>query len=553
MEERKVNPYKPPRMEGADKHSGLTFKLGKEVTKHVRWFLESRGWTVHEEQDKEDHFEGNGQWNLFWQDKRIDRHKVANARDNQRMNHLSNTKGIVRKDLLALNYMNLRDAYPETFNFHPETYLLTNIQSERFEAFVSAYYAKARKCAELKEQGVEDGSEMNLWISKPCASHRGKGIYVFSDIEELTNNIKASESDKNVNRGSIKTKRKSCMLQKSIVVQEYVQNPMLIKGYKSDIRMYVLVTSVTPFRCYLYSEVIARLSTKKYNLDQIDDVYSHLTNASINKKNKAPLSEEELKILGRGAKWDTKELMGYLDEEGYDTDKVWREIKRLVLCSLLPLVGKVESDPHLYEVLGFDVMLDNNGKPWLIEINRSPAMALSCYPDFAKTHMLTDLFNMLNMEHSILNQEHTGWEEACSTRDPGGWQLLFPFNQQCHQANERLVNATDANPIQYGRVLNARVDIASIPIWSEKSGEEGKLFFGEQEDGDDGRPTPPWRKRPTLDPCTVAAQEFRREVVPLIGIKYPQNPNGNYRKKDKAVEPAQAEDEAMTERNRGNE
>lgn len=100
-----------------------------------------------------------------------------------------------------------------------------------------------------------------MWIVKPQSSSQGKGIFMIDDINEVPIN-------------------------ESLVISRYIDNPLLIGGLKFDIRIYVLVTSFDPLKIYVYNEGLARFASEPYNLETIkSNVFAHLTNYSINKKN----------------------------------------------------------------------------------------------------------------------------------------------------------------------------------------------------------------------------------------------------------------------------
>lgn len=81
--------------------------------------------------------------------------------------------------------------------------------------------------------------EKNMWIVKPACGARGKGIYVTSDIDDIDEG-------------------------KSNVVSRYISNPLLINGFKFDLRIYVWVTSYEPLRIYVYKEGLVRFASEQY-------------------------------------------------------------------------------------------------------------------------------------------------------------------------------------------------------------------------------------------------------------------------------------------------
>ena len=104
--------------------------------------------------------------------------------------------------------------------------------------------------------------KMNYWIMKPAAKSRGRGIEVINDVSTV-------------------------IYGEPMVMQRYLKDPLLLNGFKFDMRIYVLVTSVNPLEVFIYKDGFGRFSTVPYNLDPSDksNKYIHLTNVSINKYN----------------------------------------------------------------------------------------------------------------------------------------------------------------------------------------------------------------------------------------------------------------------------
>ncbi len=72
-------------------------------------------------------------------------------------------------------------------------------------------------------------------------------------------------------------------------MSKYLSKPHLIRGYKYDLRIYVLVTSYEPLKIYLFKEGLVRLATVPYTTSKssLKQRYIHLTNFSVNKNNAA--------------------------------------------------------------------------------------------------------------------------------------------------------------------------------------------------------------------------------------------------------------------------
>jgi tubulin polyglutamylase TTLL6/13 len=178
---------------------------------------------------------------------------------------------------------------------------------------------------------------------------------------------------------------------------------------KFDLRIYVLVSGVDPLRAYIYKEGLCRLSTVKYcppAANNLSNMYMHLTNYAINKMNKnyeKNGSEEE------GHKRSLTFSMKYIDEQGHDSKKVMEDIKQTIVKSLLTVQPQLAhtyrscqpddiENSMCFEVLGFDVFLDEKLKPWILEVNHAPSFVCDTPLDTKiKRGLLVDVFNILNL------------------------------------------------------------------------------------------------------------------------------------------------------------
>lgn len=163
----------------------------------------------------------------------------------------------------------------------------------------------------------------------------------------------------------------------------------MINDLKYDLRVYVIVTSYDPLRVYVYNEGLVRFATEKYTLDPSDlkKKFIHLTNFSVNKKsenfkiNNANGEDEE-----NSSKWSFKTLKAAYAARGISYDFVFAQIKDVIVKTLISvephIVGAMNQCPpgnrnSCFELYGFDVLIDEKLKPWLLEVNVFPSLSSS--------------------------------------------------------------------------------------------------------------------------------------------------------------------------------
>ena len=338
---------------------------------------------------------------------------------------------ICRKSSLYQNYKPMKLKFPKDFNYMPRTYIMPYDKKIVEKKFLN-YTIKTN----------------NLYIVKPKVSSRGRGIHLFD-------NYKNSVKD-------------------DVLISKYISNPHLINGKKYDIRLYVLVTGFSPLKVYVFNEGIARISSELFTLDisKLKNPYIHLTNTSINKKN---LNYKRVTDPSKddGNDWTLTVLKKYIKKKhNIDFDKIIlpkiNDIIVKVFLTVLESADKKDKERYIqpgtiYQIFGFDILLDTKFKPWLLEVNYGPDMnSIDNFDLILKSKVITDLYNIVgiipyrkgeynNIPYDEVYNYENKIEEAVDNsiceldRPRGGYNLLFPLKNNIDYYSKFVPNANEIN------------------------------------------------------------------------------------------------------------
>ena len=224
----------------------------------------------------------------------------------QRINHFPGMSNVARKGRLAQNLDRMRRTFPHEYSFYPRTWVLP-VEWGAFKAEFDA-----------------NGKTTRTFIVKPDNGCQGRGIFLTQDLER----VDAMESQ---------------------VAQLYVQRPLLIEGFKFDLRLYVLVTSVIPLRVYAFKDGLTRFCTEEYVRPSGDNLARrcmHLTNYAVNKGSENFVANDHADRDDLGSKRSLRWLLGWIASErgGQEkADALWRKMGGVItktLVSVMPTLHR---------------------------------------------------------------------------------------------------------------------------------------------------------------------------------------------------------------------
>jgi Tubulin-tyrosine ligase family len=169
-----------------------------------------------------------------------------------------------------------------------------------------------------------------------------------------------------------------------------------------------LVTCYEPMRVYVFQEGLARFASETYTSKiNKNNKFMHLTNYSINKKNENFVQNETPDQDDFGFKWSLSAFCKHLEQVGIDMSLLWSRISDVLLKTIIcgehhVMAAMKKNGTHrtnCFELFGFDILVDSDLKPWLLEVNLSPSLATDSPLDLTiKSTLMSDVFNLVGIK-----------------------------------------------------------------------------------------------------------------------------------------------------------
>ena len=141
------------------------------------------------------------------------------------------------------------------------------------------------------------------------------------------------------------------------IAQKYIENPLIVKNRKFDLRVWVLVTDWNPLTVWYFKKPYVRFPAHDYDPQDIDNNFAHLANNSIAKYGSAQANLHEID----GNMMFVEDLQEYLlnlhCSDIYE-DVVEEKLRQVVINTLESVQDTFEYKRGCFELYGFDIMLD---------------------------------------------------------------------------------------------------------------------------------------------------------------------------------------------------
>mmetsp|Transcript_40472 Transcript_40472/g.101652 ORF Transcript_40472/g.101652 Transcript_40472/m.101652 type:complete len:464 (-) Transcript_40472:53-1444(-) len=300
-------------------------------------------------------------------------------------------------------------------------------------------------------------------IVKPSRTSKGVGIVIACSKDELR---RALLGIPQCLRQAAGGEQDLLRITDDAIIQQYIDPPFLLGGLKFDFRLYVFICpadeqsqSLDEFGpAFLCREGLARFCTKPY--PQTSDCRAgwetaHLTNTSVSKTSATFERATCLDDGSSGSKRKVSSVLECLEKSGsLDVSKFWGSIEALVSTVLRRISAAVyeaavakdtyETPPvpnicgqrcvqvaperfgQAFNLLGFDVILDTRGEPFLLEVNAAPSLAID------------DVVPMEGLSGGACSQRHKGRPRWAVSHGGSDWGQRCRCQDMCSRHTHEL-------------------------------------------------------------------------------------------------------------------
>lgn len=365
---------------------------------------------------------------LVWYDTLKDADYFSNLQPFQIVNRIPEINLICRKAPLVRILQNTMPCFLNFEKFLPQSYILP-LQNGAFLNAVSKHEKK--------------------FIIKPDCGSLGQGITIINKEDNYEPNTVLS------------------------IAQEYIDS-YLLDGFKFDLRVYALVASISPeLQIYVYHDGIARFCSEKADSES---VYGQITNTAVNRQN----NEVDINNCTR----TIQDVFNQLTELGIDTDALWQRIENVCILTIISIQNFMTKSSHnkcpslglprCFQILGFDILIDKDLKPWILEVNYRPSLEYDIEAEKQlKIEMLASAMKIAAPFKFIqpIVEQHVGewndnsWRSLIQHRPElvklvkreqyeaarnSLWNKVFPSKGAINSEFERIISALKVLPVKIG-------------------------------------------------------------------------------------------------------
>ena len=265
---------------------------------------------------------------LVWFDTIKDTDYFSKLLPYQIVNRIPSVNLICRKAPLVRILQNISPCLVDFPQFLPESFILP-VQNAPFLAAVNKHQKK--------------------WIVKPDGGSLGQGITIIQKDQEFSPNTNLA------------------------IAQEYIES-YLLNGYKFDLRVYALVSSISPeLEIFVYHDGVARFCSQKADSNSI---YGSLTNTAVNRQNAGVSISQITRRI--------ETVFNDLASSGANIPELWKRIEQVIILTIISIQNFMSKSAHekcpsmglprCFQILGFDILLDPLLNPWIMEVNYRPSL-----------------------------------------------------------------------------------------------------------------------------------------------------------------------------------